>query len=213
MIALLICNGDIIDYDITKNRLWEYDIIIVCDGGLRHVHKLGVVPNYIIGDFDSVDSNLLEQYKNSDTIIETFDIDKDYTDTELGLKKAIELDCEDVHIIGGIGSRLDHTIANIMLIKQGIESDVNIALINEYNIVNMLVDESCINIKNKVGYNCSIIPITRKIVGVTTVGLKYQLNDDVLYMNATKGISNVIESNDCSIVMKKGECLVIVSND
>lgn len=210
--ALIICNGLIEDYDriIKKLKNESFNYVICCDGGLKHMSMLGIKPHYIIGDFDSLDPLLLKSYEES-SIIEKHSVDKDDTDSQLGVKKAIELKCNNITLIGGTGKRLDHTMANIHLCIYCKSYDINLQVIDEYNIVQVVVDS--IVVKNKKGFYCSLIPITLRVENVVARGLKYPLVRETIYIGETRTISNEITNNEMKIAIKKGILCLIISED
>lgn len=100
------------------------DAVICCDAGMRHAKALGIDPDYIVGDFDSTASEVLEYYKAKNIPIRQFPTRKNETDMELGIILALELGATDLVLFGGIGDRFDHTLANahylLSLLKKGV---------------------------------------------------------------------------------------------
>ncbi|NLB41614.1 MAG: thiamine diphosphokinase, partial [Clostridiales bacterium] len=128
MRAAIISNGDIGDGEKLKSSLPKFDMVICCDGGIRHLSALDLEPDLIVGDFDSVDHALLDQYKNKGIPIKTFPVIKNETDTELAVNTAIELRADQVSMIGALGSRWDHSYANVMLLvklaKMNVDAEI-----------------------------------------------------------------------------------------
>ncbi len=211
--ALVIANGEIENYDRLGDKLkdYEFNYVICCDGGVRHLKKLGVKPNFIIGDFDSANKNIVEEYSNQNCEIEVFNVEKDYTDGELGINKAIDLKCEEIIFIGATGCRMDHTLANINLGMLALSNDCNLIVIDEYNIIYTIKDR--VRITNKIDSNCSIVPITPVAYGVSTTGLKYPLNKEDVYLGHTRTISNLIIDDVADISIERGIVNVILSED
>ncbi len=209
--ALIIANGEIRDYTKLAEKLKEYtfNYVICCDGGVKHLKYLGIKPNYIIGDFDSADKNLVEQYDADGCEIEIFNVDKDFTDSELGINKGIDLGCEELVLIGGTGGRMDHTMANLNLGVLALSNDCNLIIVDELNVVHTVVGS--IKIENKIGQNCSIIPLTLELNGVITKGLKYPLDNETIYLGETRPISNVIVDENAEIKIAKGVAFVVLS--
>ena len=115
MKAVVFANADITDYSFCTEYIKDA-VIICCDGGMRHAMKLGITPDYIVGDFDSVSSDVLEYYRSQNIELKQVPCRKDETDMELGINHAIEIGADDITLIGGIGSRMDHTLANVFLL-------------------------------------------------------------------------------------------------
>ena len=136
MINTLIVSGGNVEkdffYEIYLNN--KFDYIIASDKGLEVLDNCNIKPNYIIGDFDSLNEEILQKYVNDDKVkIIKLNPEKDYTDTHMALKLAIELKSTNITIIGAIGTRLDHTLANIHILKLNIPSYKPIPLIPKFS--------------------------------------------------------------------------------
>lgn len=90
--------------------------MIAVDGGLKGAKELGLVPDVIVGDFDSVDPAVLAFYRKMEHIVWEVPAGKDDTDTELALKRAMAMGAGEIVILGATGGRLDHMIGNIQLL-------------------------------------------------------------------------------------------------
>ncbi len=201
MRAVILGNGTITDYDYTKKLIHDGDFIICADGGANHLEKLGISANVLVGDFDSVEKKV----KDAAEIIQ-YPTRKDFTDGELCMDYAVENGFQDVLLLGMSGTRLDHTINNILLLfrcKNG-------CLVNEYCEIYALTDELCID--GKKGKTLSIIPMNGDLEGITTYGLDYPLDNGTLYFGEARGNSNVINEDSARITVKKGKGIVIISN-
>ncbi|MBR4934364.1 MAG: thiamine diphosphokinase, partial [Anaerotignum sp.] len=126
MKAVIFGGAPIREYDFCKEYLKDADVVICCDAGMRHTKELGIDPDYIVGDFDSVSADVLEYYKGKDIPIRQFPTRKNETDMELGIFLALELEADDIVLMGGIGDRFDHTLANahylLSLLKKGVRA-------------------------------------------------------------------------------------------
>ena len=99
--------------------------IIVCDRGLEALYQLKIIPNHVVGDFDSVSSNVLTFYQNKPQVVfHTYNAEKDNTDTDIALKLAIKLKSSEITILGALGKRMDHAIANIHILKDALEAEI-----------------------------------------------------------------------------------------
>lgn len=213
MNTLIITGGSI-----NENFLREYlskntfDKIIAVDKGLEMLNKLKIGPNYIIGDFDSVDSKILKQYENGNIPVTYLKPEKDYTDTHMALKLAIEKCSTNIVIIGAIGTRLDHTMANIHILKEALDKGIKAKLINESNEI-MLINNECKIEKNQYFKYVSIIPLTTKVTDITLKGFKYLLNHATLNIGESIGISNIQIKDTATIEIKEGIAILIFSKD
>lgn len=135
----------------------EYEKIIAADKGLEKLNEINAKPDYIIGDFDSVNAEVLEQYKNIP--ITYLKPDKDFTDTHMALKLAIEQGSKKITIVGAIGTRFDHSIANIHILKETLENNIEAEIIDEHNKIKLINMDTKINRDDTYKY-ISLIPLT-----------------------------------------------------
>ena len=158
----IIITGGNINKEFLQKVLEEnkYNKIIAADKGLETLNKINVKPDYIIGDFDSVNKEILEQYKNIP--ITYLKPEKDFTDTHMALKLAIEQGAKKITIVGAIGTRVDHSIANIHILKEALEKGVEAEIINENNKIKLI--NKNIKIKKEDEYKyISLIPLTTSV--------------------------------------------------
>ena len=198
MKAVVFANADINDYGFCEKYIKDA-AIICCDGGMRHTMKLGITPDYIVGDFDSVSDEVLEYYR------------KDETDMELGIRHAVEIGADDITIIGGIGSRMDHTLANVFMLIRIDKLGLKGRLVNENNIITLCTGRC--ELEGEKGDLVSFIPITPEVKGVTTSGLEYPLDKATLYMDSPLGVSNVMTGKNASYSFDEGMALIIRAKD
>jgi len=190
-----------------KIAAMENCLIICCDGGARHLQKLGIKPDIIIGDMDSISSVQLENYKSKGVKVIQYPADKDFTDTELALNYAIELKPKAVYIWGALGGRLDHTLANVFLLRKGKDASIKTYLIDEYCEAFVIDQEVAFN--GAEGQTVSIIALAEKVEGITLKGFIYEIKDAALTMGESLGISNIINEACAIISIRSGSLLVI----
>jgi thiamine pyrophosphokinase len=182
-------------------------LIICCDGGARHFQYLGIKPDVIIGDMDSIDPALLASYSTSGIKIIKYPANKDYTDTELALDYALSLKPEAIFIWGALGGRIDHTLANVFLLCKGKEEGIRTYLIDEYGEA-FVVDKEATFV-NETGKTVSLVALSSEVTGINLTGFLYPLREGRLIMGETRGISNVIADACASISIRQGKLLVI----
>lgn len=208
--ALIVGNGEETDKRIIENI--KYDYLICADGGLEKVSNYGIIPDIIIGDFDSVDGNVLKQYE-SKIPVKKFPSEKDFTDMELAVELAISKGYKNIILTGASGSRLDHTLGNILLMEKYFKNGVSISIIDNNNEMKIISDNAELFIEYKEGYYISIIPITESIQGLCLEGFKYNLDNVDVKRGSTLCISNQIKDNKGKITLRKGRAIVIISKD
>lgn len=199
MRAVIIGNGEIKDYDYIKSKLKDDDYIICADGGLKHLDMLKIKADIALGDFDSAVIN--DKIKSV-----TYPVDKDLTDGEIALNFALEKDFSQILMIAMTGTRLDHTLTNIMMLSR----DSRICLIDDKNEIYAVHNKLVLRCKK--GKTLSIIPVFKNLTGVFTKGLKYVLNNDTLVFGTSRGNSNVIIDDKCTITVGDGIGIVIVND-
>lgn len=211
MKGVIIAHGSLRDDRVLKEVCSSADIVICADGGAEYAFKSGIVPNYLIGDFDSIGESVFNFFCDKGVMIERYPKEKDYTDTELCVHKAIKEGCSDICILAGTGDRIDHSLGNIGLLH----------FIKDRGIDGRIVSDSCtiylcrneITLSGNIGDTISIIPFKGDVLGITTEGLKYQLHDDNIEFGSPLGISNIMIDRICRIRIKSGEILVIKQNN
>ncbi len=208
---LIVANGEITNYDFFSSFVNSADIIIAADGGIKHLEVLNICPDLIMGDFDSIDS--IDKYKQifTESKVEQFPVDKDFTDSELAITKAIDMGASKITMIAVTGKRLDHTLANIMLLRKLALCGIDAMIVDENNKIRYA--DSSIKIDVEIGSNLSIIPISDKVTGLTLKGLKYTLENGIINKSDTIGISNVCVDKSVQILFDLGEILIFESLD
>ena len=198
--CIIFAAGDF-DGNIVKN---DGDVIIAADAGYRHLEKIGVQPDILLGDFDTIGK--VPEHEN----IIPFPPEKDYTDTELALIEGIKLGFDDFLICGAIGGkRLEHTLGNLSLAASYSQRGYAMTLTDGDYIVKAVTD-SCVTFdENEKGF-ISVFCISGKAQGVSISGLKYTLNDATLdASNPTLCISNEFIGEKAEISVKHGTILIM----
>lgn len=197
----------------------KFDIVIAVDGGLTVADKANVKPDYIVGDFDTVNSILLYKYEKMEEVkILRYKPEKDATDTGLAIQKAIEENSFSIHILGATGTRFDHTISNILLLQPASEVGVDAIIVNENNRIRLLGYKRkriTLTKKDNIYKYVSLIPLSEKVTGITTKGMKYNISNYDFYIDKeiSMGVSNEIEDEVAEISVMSGKLLLVESND
>jgi thiamine pyrophosphokinase len=181
--------------------------IIYCDGAVRHLERLKVQPDLIMGDMDSVDAKVLEKYLASGIEILKYNRDKDKTDTQLALEYAITLKPESIEIWGSLGGRIDHALANLFLLKTAERTGIKISLIDEY--CEIFAVEKEVSLEGAVGQTVSLFALGCQTEDISLNGFKYSLNNETLEMGSSRGVSNIVISSPATIYIRSGSLLVV----
>jgi thiamine pyrophosphokinase len=207
MKATIIAHGSLNDDNILLQECETADVIICADGGAEYAKRLEIKPDYLIGDFDSISNETYEYFVSSGTAIEVFPTEKDYTDTELCINKALSLGCDQICIAAGIGGRLDHSLGNIGLLYYILQNNAKGYITGAEACVYLCNNELVID--GKIGDTVSIIPFRGNAIGVTLKGFKYPLTNALVEFGRPIGISNELVCSKGEIQIKNGELLVI----
>lgn len=188
--------------------------ILAIDGALCTVDRLGIRPEVVLGDFDTVDEMLLARYRADEKIIfETHNPVKDATDTELAIEYAISHGAEKITILGALGGRMDHALANIQVLLLGLQANVPCEILDEQNRI-MLLNRAHVFEKNQCfGKYLSFIPLTERVDNVTLTGFRYPLCNHTLTIGSSLGISNELVEESAEISFTGGILICIESRD
>jgi thiamine pyrophosphokinase len=210
--AIIFVNGKMDIAPPILNDIHPSDLIIAADGGTQHCKSLGITPNVIIGDFDSLGAADIRSYQQAGIETAQYPTHKDETDLELALLFAANHDATHVFIIGGLGSRWDMTLANILLAVHIRFSQLSIRLLDGSDELAIIRGEGQMDINDRPGNTLSLIPLGGDVTGITTHGLVYPLADETLYFGSSRGVSNVIISDQARVIIKAGILLIAISS-
>ena len=189
-------------------------IIIAVDKGLEALHTLHIMPNHIVGDFDSIDKTILEYYQNNSGIVQhTYHPEKDNTDTDIALELAIRLSASHITMIGALGNRMDHSLANIHILVNALEAQIPCEIIDTHNRIYLVNKSHIIKKEEAYGKYISLIPLTSSVEGLTLTGFQYPLTQATLTFGKSLGVSNEIVGDTACIVLENGILIVIESKD
>ena len=192
----------------------SYDEIIAVDRGAEFFLESHFFPGYIVGDFDSIAPGILETLQQKhQTKIERHSSIKDETDTELAMRLAMSLGADYIEIYGATGTRMDHVLGNIQLLKMALDQWVHCHIIDENNRISMIRESATIRKDQQYGEYVSLIPFTSCVKGLTLKGMKYPLNRYTLTCGLARGVSNEIVDAVAEIELEEGILLVIESKD
>jgi thiamine pyrophosphokinase len=197
------------------NQLRQYaekaDFIIACDGGMGHCRKADILPNVIIGDFDSVKAEDKAYFDTMGIETYTYPTHKDMTDSEIGINLAIDRGATEIYLFGLSGTRLDHTITNINLLMLPLKKGIKAVLTDTHNQVELV--DKIITVNGSKGDTVSLIPLTTTVNGITTAGLEYPLENAKMTIGASLGVSNVMTEDIAKVSVSDGILMVIKSKD
>ncbi len=200
-------------------REQKLEVLYAVDRGLEFFDRTGIRPDYIVGDFDSVKLRVLERYRRERPDLELLNPVKDDTDSQHALKMALEAGCEEIHFLGGTGSRIDHVLGNLQLLGICLREGVRGLMADPYNRIRLINRETRILREHQFGKFVSLIPFTPQVTGITLTGFKYPLTNHTMSgyfvegASPVSGISNEIREDVGVISLKSGILVLVEARD
>ncbi|MCR5031476.1 MAG: thiamine diphosphokinase [Lachnospiraceae bacterium] len=209
--CILVCAGDFTPVEIEKN---EGDLVVACDGGYEYCQMIGLQPDIILGDYDSVSEHVRSQI---DSIKEeglaeviTLPVEKDDTDTMAALRVGLERGYRDFRIYGALGGRVDHTMANFHSLVFLLDHGAKGYILSHDTMVTAIRNDTMTFHPGMEGI-VSLFPMGEEISHVTIRGLKYPMEDGTISNGFPIGVSNAFIGEQAEITVGQGTGLVIVS--
>jgi len=208
--ALIFTGGRLGDWALSE--IQPGDFLVGADSGAAFLVRHGQKPHLAVGDFDSVTAEELEQIRRASDEVLTFDaLDKDYTDTELAFDRALALKPREILLLGGLGTRFDHSLANVHLLRKALEAGIPGAVIDATNEIRLT--DSILRVRGDRFDYVSLLPLSERVTGITLEGFQYPLHDATLTIGQSLGISNRLTAGVGIIRLASGLLLVIQSKD
>lgn len=192
----------------------EQDILIGADSGALFLLQNGMRMDCAVGDFDSVTAHELQRIQNHCGEFLTFDpVLKNWTDMELAVDWAIENGADKIILYGAVGTRFDHSLANVHLLSRAADRHIPCIIEDEYNRISLVTPHKPLHIQKSRFSYVSLVPQTERVTGVTLQGMMYPLQDAELEVGSTLGISNKLVEQTGIVSIHRGRLLVIESMD
>ena len=185
------------------------DLVVAADGGANTLERLGRRPDLLIGDMDSIEPALVGRLESTDARIVRHPTDKDASDTELAVDAAIEAGATEIVLLGAMrGDRLDHALANLLLLAGARPAGREVRAVHGATRVRAVRGGASIALEGEIGDQVSLLPIG-EATGVTTTALRWPLVGATLPMGTSRGISNVIDGPAAAVRLDGGMLLVV----
>jgi len=207
MRAVIIANGPMPETPFPELRIRDEDLVICVDGGARNALALGFEPRLVVGDMDSIGTELRERLEKKGCRFIEHPSRKDETDSELAVRCALAEGATELVMLAALGGRIDHALANVMLLAIPELSHVKARVIDGNQEVLLVRDE--IVIEGSVGDVVSLVPLSGDVVGVRTEGLEYALSGGTLKFGAARGVSNVLVARQARVEIRDGLLLLV----
>ena len=207
MRIIIFANGNLPNLEKARALIRPDDFILCADGGTRHAIALGLTPNVIIGDLDSVTDKERRKMKELGVEVIQHPTDKNETDLELAINHALTLNSSQILILAALGGRMDQTLANIALLSNLRLATFNIKLVDGVEELFFCHDQA--KIEGRIGDIVSLIPWQGEVTGVFTENLRWHLDHETLYPEKTRGISNEMTAEIATVTIRSGLLLVV----
>lgn len=192
----------------------ETEFIIGVDKGLDFLYEHDICPNYIVGDFDSAPSDIVNYYKEETNVpIREFNPVKDASDTEIALRLCMDLRRKEIVILGGTGTRIDHIWANIQSLKIALDAGADARLLDSHNQIRLLKDEICLKKEEAFGPYFSVFSLGGTVEGVNISGAKYPLRGHTLMPYDSLCVSNEFDADEVEISFAYGTLILMETRD
>ncbi|MHC6179567.1 thiamine diphosphokinase [Clostridium sp. JNZ X4-2] len=211
MKAVIVSGGSAPSRELVEEELGKDSILICADGGGNCLYKYNITPEYLMGDFDSIDQKVLEFFKKKNCNIEKYPKAKNYTDTEIVVDRALKLGADEIVLLGSTGSRVDHLLGNLgMLLKCSLKG-IKAYIRDEHNTIGLL-DKST-TIEGNTGEVFSLHAYCNIVKNLNIIGAKYKLNDYDLKLGDGRTVSNEFLKRSVDIIFDSGRLLLMKSKD
>jgi thiamine pyrophosphokinase len=211
MKVVVVAHGELDPRD--REHLRGHDLLVAADGGALHLDALGVRPDVLIGDLDSVPAAMVERLAAAGTRVERRSPDKDESDTELAVLLASDAGGTEVVVLAALGGRLDHELANVLMVADPAWRGIDLRIRRGGTLVRPLHGEATLQLDAEAGDVVTLLPIGGDAEAVRTTGLRYTLNGERLRFGRSRGLSNEVERAPASVSLETGTLLVVETRE
>lgn len=194
-----------------------FDSVVCADSGLHAAYQLKMPVSFFLGDFDSVNPEVLKYYQSGEQQAKwmQYPAAKDYTDTHMVIEWILAQGAEDIVILGATGGRMDHFLSNVHSLVPALKQGVDAYLVDENNRIRLLDHDCVIEREELYGKYISLLPLTETVTGLTLTGMAYPVEDFSLEMGNPRAISNELAEGESRgrIEMRSGIVILVESRD
>lgn len=216
MNTVLICGGEINDeFSLVCLKQIKPDCIIGVDKGLEFCYRNHVIPDWILGDFDSISKEVIDWYREQQEIpIRQYKPEKDDTDTRLGMELALKLGSDKIFLLGATGGRLDHYMGNLQSLLITARKEKEGWILDEQNAITVRrAGKICIYKEEQFGKYVSFFSMGDEVTGLSLTGFQYPLDGYTLKNSDGIAVSNQL-LDDCGIIeFETGYLMMVLSKD
>lgn len=193
----------------------ENQYVIGVDKGMEFLYSHQILPNYIVGDFDSVKKEIGDYYRNeTDVPIREFNPVKDASDTEIAIRLAMTLGAGEILILGATGGRIDHLWANVQSLEIPFKAGINAVIMDRQNKIRLIGGgETHLKKGETYGPYFSVFPLGEEVYGFSIKGAKYPLDNHTLIPYDSLCVSNQFQEDEVTISFMKGIVILMETKD
>ena len=204
----MVAHGDVLPSD--RDIAATADIVIAADGGALALESWAILPQFLVGDFDSLGVDHAMSYEGRGVTVGRFPVAKDESDLEIAMRYALASDADDIVLLGILGgTRVDHALTNAMLIADPAYRGRGVRALFGGTELRALHGGETVTLRGAVGDTVTLVPVGGDASGVRTTGLRYPLNGQTLRFGKALGLSNVIATLPARVSIERGVILVI----
>ncbi len=192
----------------------EKSCIIGVDRGMEFLYRNHIAPDYIVGDFDSVDAKVADYYRNETSIpIREYNPVKDASDTEIAIKLAVTLGCRELVVLGATGGRVDHLWANVQILTIPFRAGIDARILDSRNRIRLIGGDFVLKKSEAYGPYFSVFPLGREIFGFNITGASYPLKEHILTPYDSLCLSNRFKEEEVKISFSSGIVILMETRD
>lgn len=210
MDVIIVSGGRAPGLNLFKSLVKANTFVIAADRGGEFLKENNIVPDLLVGDFDSLPDKTLLYFKDKTKII-SYKKEKDFSDTEGAFNEAVKLKPDTIYFLGSTGTRIDHFLGNLSFLNASLEKKISSYIVDDYNKI-FLIDKEC-EITKDFGDYVSFQSFRGDVKDFSLEGSKYKLENYTLKMGDTRPISNEFLNKTIKVKFNKGKVLVILSKD
>lgn len=207
--AVVFANGVAPELALCRALLAGADLVVAADGGARALLRAGLPITAVLGDMDSLPADLLARWRAGGGETLVFAPEKDETDLELALAYMVARGARRIAVLGALGGRIDHELANLLLLAAPLLDGVDAAVLDSRTRIVAVRDSTTLT--GRPGDLLSLLPITAQVDGIVTEGLHYPLRGETLYLGPARGVSNVFMGTHATVSITSGTLLAVHS--
>jgi thiamine pyrophosphokinase len=187
-------------------------LIVAADGGALKARHVGLQPHVVVGDGDSLSAASAAQLRDGGVEVLVHSVAKDESDTQLAVLEAVSRGATSIAVLGAFGGdRVEHTVANLFLLTLPELSDIDASLVDGASTVRVMgtTGAATTEVHGAARDYVSLLPLTERVEGVTTHGLRFALDGETLFQGPARGLSNELTASRGSVTTRSGRLAVI----